>query len=470
MATILVIDDDREICDTISAVVQRSGHDVVCANNLHDGLEMASCGDFDVVLLDVKLPDGNGLEMLPRIRKTPSCPEVIIMTGFGDADGAELAITNGAWDYLQKPSSIKEISLQITRAIQYQEEKKKRPIPVALKRDGIVGNSVVIKESLDLVAQAASGNANVLITGETGTGKELFAWAIHQNSARAEKNFVVVDCSALPETLVESVLFGHEKGAFTGADRAHEGLVSQADGGTLFLDEIGELPLNVQKAFLRVLQERRFRPVGGKKEIHSDFRLIAATNRDLDDKVKNGQFREDLLFRLRTIHIALPPLRQRQEDIKDLTHYHVANACSQYHIDAKGIPQEFLEALAKYHWPGNVRELNQALEKALASSGGNPILFPKDLPVHIRASMARKSILPGKEAENRDASPSPEMPTLEKVRASVVAQAEKKYLQELLFQSHGDIPKACAMSGLSRSRLYSLFKKHRIPLPSTRNN
>ena len=275
MANVLIIDDDRAMCDMLSGRMRDMGHNATYALTLKAGLKQAFSESFDVVFLDVGMPDGNGLEALPKIRETPSSPEVIIITGAGSPDGAELAIKNGAWDYIEKPLSISAMSLPLIRALQYREDTRTLGSPVALDREGIVGNSPPMKACFDLMAQASASDANVLITGETGTGKELFAAAIHKNSPRAEKSFVVVDCATLPETLVESMLFGHEKGAFTGADKAKDGLIKQADGGTLFLDEVGELPLSVQKAFLRVLQERRFRPLGGKREIESDFRLVS---------------------------------------------------------------------------------------------------------------------------------------------------------------------------------------------------
>src|SRR4030042_306795 len=236
MAHILIIDDDEMMCDMLSTMVRQMGHHATCANTLQEGIKVWSSEDFDVVFLDVRLPDGSGLEVLPRIREASSAPEVIIITGFGDPDGAELAIKNGAWDYLEKPSSIKAMTLPLVRALQYREEKKARKSPVVLKREGIVGNSPPMKSCIDMVAQAANSDANVLITGETGTGKEIFAFAIHNNSRRADKNFVGVDCATLPVNLVESVLFGHEKGAFAGADRVQDGLIKQAHGGSVFFD------------------------------------------------------------------------------------------------------------------------------------------------------------------------------------------------------------------------------------------
>jgi two-component system NtrC family response regulator len=466
MANVLIIDDDKLICETIANLVRRMGHHVACSFTLQDGLEKASSELMDVVFLDVRLPDGNGLEVLPRIQALPSLPEVIIMTGYGDPDGAELAIKHGAWDYIQKPSTMDAMTLPLVRALQYREEKKASKAMMILKREGIIGNSPKIKACLDLLAQVASSNANVLITGETGTGKELFAVAIHKNSARANKNFVVVDCAALPENLVESILFGHEKGAYTGADRARDGLVLQADGGTLFLDEVGELPMSVQKSFLRTLQERKFRPVGGKEEIESDFRLIAASNRNLDDMVRRGNFREDLLFRLRSFSIELPPLRERPEDIKDLAAYYMEVLCKRYEIEPKDFSPEFFDVLTSYPWPGNVRELINALERALVNGRYERILFPIHLPTHIRAQIARSSITDKETAEIKITPSSKIFPKIQELREKAIAKVEEQYLRDLVSFTQGDIREACQISGLSRSRLYLLLKKYNISTSS----
>jgi two-component system NtrC family response regulator len=462
MAHILIIDDDRLICETISNLVKRLGHQASCAFDLQDGVAAAFSGSFDLVFLDVRLPDGDGLEALPRIQAASSLPEVIIMTGYGDPNGAELAIRHGAWDYIQKPATLDTLTLQLMRALQYREEKKGGQERVALKREGILGHSPKVQACLDLVAQVAGSEATVLITGETGTGKELFALAIHKNSRRADKNFVVVDCAALPETLVESILFGHEKGAYTGADRAREGLVLQADGGTLFLDEVGELPLSVQRSFLRVLQERQFRPVGGKTEVKSDFRLIAASNRNLDEMVRQNQFREDLLFRLRAFTIDLPPLRERKEDLRDLVSYYTAELCQRFGIEPKEFSPEFLDLLSAYPWSGNVRELINALERSLISARYERVLFPQHLPTHIRVQLVRSS-LENKGPEESPASPSPQsFPPIHEIRTRVLEEAERKYLHDLLSFTRGNISEACRISGLSRSRFYLLLKKHKI--------
>jgi two-component system NtrC family response regulator len=465
MSLVLVIDDDRTVCEAIAVVVRQIGHEARCASSFSQGLEESRRREFALVLVDVQLPDGSGLDLLPRLREKLPRPEVIIMTGHGDPDGAELAIRNGAWDYIQKPSAIGNISLALTRALQYQEEKLKRAVPVPLMRDMIIGNSLPIKECLDLVALAASSNANTLIFGETGTGKELFAAAIHKNSARADNNFVVIDCSALPGTLVESVLFGHEKGAYTGADRTQHGLVAQADNGTLFLDEIGELPMAIQKAFLRVIQERRYRPVGGRKEIVSNFGLVAATNRNLDDMVRKGQFRDDLLHRLKTIQISLPPLKKHKEDIKALTQHYVTQFCLHHKMSIKGFTPEFFGVLEAYDWPGNVRELNQALERAMASSGTSPLLYPKDLPTEIRVKMARDSVPPHSssgETTHRVNKKGNSFPQLEEVRAASIIDTERAYLGDLMAHTGGDVAAAIGLSGLSRARFYALLKKHGI--------
>ncbi|HAR94868.1 MAG TPA: Fis family transcriptional regulator [Deltaproteobacteria bacterium] len=459
MARVLVIDDDEMICEMIVSMVEDGGHDVECAGMMRQALHLLSKKSFDIVFLDIHMPDGNGLDFLPKIKELPDAPEVIIITGLGDPDGAEIAIKKGAWDYIQKSSSIKEMMLPFIRALQYREEKSRKP-SMALKFNGVMGTSHRIKACLDLLAEAANSEANVLITGETGTGKEVFAQAIHQNSRRSGRNFVVVDCTSLPPTLVESVLLGYEKGAFTGAETSQEGLIRQANGGTLFLDEIGELPQTIQKAFLRVLQEHRFRPVGGKREVESDFRLVAATHQSLDAMVESGDFRMDLLFRLRTLSIDLPPLRERKEDIRELVIYHTVRLCERYGIGTKGFSPEFFGVLESYDWPGNVRELVNAIERAIAVAPLEPTLFPRHLPTDIRAKIARQSVT--REPALKVADPQDEggrLVSLEEYRETT----ERTYLQSLMASVRGNVREACQISGLSRSRLYALLKQYNIP-------
>jgi len=470
MAKVVIIDDDPIFRVLLAEHCSLLGHEAEVADSIEAGKLLLNRGAVDLVFLDVRLPDGNGLDFLPYIQRLPSAPEVIIITGMGDADGAELAIKNGAWDYLQKPLSRQEIILHIRRALEYHDKKLLRSSHINLKRDEIVGKSKAISACLDQIAHCAGTDTGVLITGETGTGKELFARAIHANSPRAEGPFVVVDCASLPEQLVESLLFGHVKGAFTGAGCDQKGLIEQADGGTLFLDEAGELPLDTQKSFLRVLQERAFRPVGKDREQQSNFRLVAATNRDLAERVRHDLFRSDLYYRLNTFSIHLPPLREREQDIEKLTMSFVFSICRQHRLPIKGVVPETLETLAAYPWPGNVRELKNTLEQAILADPGDPVLYPIHLPPEIRLCRIRTMVaqkhtppLAGISPPLADRGRWPEtLPPLKEYRRILTNDIEKHYLQQLMRTSGGDIAKACTISGVSRSRLYDLLKHHAL--------
>lgn len=474
MSNILIIDTQESFTAVLAREITHAGHQVVTARTLAEGLEMATSKPFDVIFLNAEMPDGNSMGVLPALIDTPSLPEVIILTDVGDADQAEHAIKMGAWDYVERPATARAMTLPLVRAIQYRAKKILKQPHTTLNEEtlkDIVGASSQMKRCLDRLALSAGSDANVLITGETGTGKELFAWAIHNNSRRAGKRFVEVDCAALPETLVESILFGYERGAFTGADKNESGLIKRADGGTLFLDEVGELPLSVQKSFLRVLQEHKFRQVGGSTVLRSDFRLIAATNRDLDAMVHRHRFRKDLLFRLRAFTMELPSLRHRIEDISLIATHHVDKLCQSYGMNGKSFSPDFFEVLGRYEWPGNVRELVNALERAVSAARHEPVLFPKHLPVYIRVHLARASVEQGQSIPDLpiariDGPNGTTLPRLVEAREATVAQFEQHYLRELLTLAK-DMEQACAMSGLSRSRLYALLKKHSLP-PSFR--
>lgn len=465
MPNILIIDDDKMLCEMLSRKLEYMGHTPTCAYTLSDGMRCAADTDFDVVFLDVRLPDGDGLKALPDFKSTRARPEIIIITGEGDPDGAEIAVKTGAWDYIEKPLSMKEISLQLAQALKYREEKLSQKASIQIRHENIVGNSPNLTACLELAAQSAGTDANVLISGETGTGKELFARAIHDNSSRAGENFVVVDCASLPETLVESMLFGHAKGAFTGADHPRSGLIKEADGGTLFLDEIGELPASMQKTFLRVLQEHRFRPIGDKKEVYSNFRLIAATNRNLEKMCHDKRFRKDLLFRLRTIEINLPSLTARKDDIESLILHFISKGCKRYGMGIKGFSPEFLSALENYDWPGNVRELANAIDGAICHAQNQNVLYPTHLPTHVRIELARTSVRPPVKNPGllREPGENPEAP-YPSLKA-LIEETEKAYLQKILHVTGGDIQKACRISGLSRSRLYVRLKKFDLSRP-----
>jgi len=466
MAKVCIIDDDEMFCDMLSDMVKRQGHEAKSVHTMQEGMAIAATDqcDADVVFLDVRLPDGNGLDILPVIRDSAASPEVIIITGAGDPDGAELAINCGAWDYIEKSSPLKSIVLSLNRAIQYRDEKKAHEQPVILKREYIVGSSPKIMACLDGVAQSAASDVNVLISGDTGTGKELFARAIHINSRRAKGNFVVVDCAALPNTLVESILLGHKKGAFTGADQDAEGLFKQANNGTVFLDEIGELSLSNQKAFLRVLQEQRFRPVGSREEVKSNFRVVAATNCDLEKMVQKKTFRQDLFFRLKSVEISLPSLKDRPEDINDLVNFRLSEICERYGFGLKGISADYYDVLLSYDWPGNVRELFNTVDASVSASKNEPTIFPMHLPSGLRVRVARKKVkgVPSNESTGIDQPVFHDIALLKDYRELM----DKQYLQELMNITDGNIRKACNVSGLSRSRLYALLQKHNLATSS----
>lgn len=454
---VLIIDDEEPLCRALALHITRLGMVADCAHTLSAGLQHARSTAYDVIFLDVSLPDGCGLDIISQLRDSRLPPEIIIITGFGDEAAAETAIENQAWDYIQKGASIKAVILSLTRAIEYREQKKIKVRPIVLKRDTIVGNSPRLIACLESVSLAAINDSPVLITGETGTGKELFAKAIHANSARFSGDFVIVDCAALPEHLVESTLFGHKKGAFTGADRDYTGLIEQADRGTLFLDEIGELDLGIQKKFLRVLQEKRFRPVGSKNEIASDFRLICATHRNIPDMVEKNLFRPDLYFRIKSLPIALPPLRTRTEDIPPLVHHHRDRNCHLGGDRSHSMSPEFMEALQAYDWPGNVRELFNTIENIHSRALDEPMLFPKHLPVHIRAQGFRHQL---KQADiDRPTDTLPQNAYLKPMK-TFLDEMRCQYITELMNITRRDIAAACRISQLSRGHIYELLKKY----------
>ncbi|MBI9111101.1 sigma-54 dependent transcriptional regulator [Maridesulfovibrio ferrireducens] len=484
MANVLIIDDDPHIGDLLLALAKHLGHSGEKALTLKEGLALANEERFDIVFLDVVLPDGNGLNTLPELQKLKNSPEVVIITGKGDSKGAELAINSGAWDYISKPASAEQYLLHMQRVLQYRTEKQaSRP---KLGHHNIVGRSKATTRCLEQAAQAAESHVSVSILGETGTGKELFAKAIHDNSSRRNGPFIIVDCASIPENLVESILFGHKRGAFPSADESHKGLIAKADEGTLFLDEVGELPLSLQKSFLRVLQEHTFRPVGDHKEIKSDFRLVTATNLDLEALVQTGRFRQDLLYRIQTFTIQLPPLRQRKEDIPELTKYFFNKLSADLNTSPISVSKEFLAALDVYAWPGNIRELFNVLEQVFTTNSEAGEFLPIHLPVRVRIAAAQHSVLPKienkpvltviqnkkftqKQTLNKDTNiPAYQVPInnnfplLKDYREQALEQAEKLYLESLFLHCKGNISQAAQVSGLSNSRIYALLKKYKI--------
>ncbi len=462
MAQILIIDDDAFVAETISALTLRLDHVPTTALSLRDGLRLAQTKDFDLIMLDVSLPDGDGISIIPQLTILPSHPEVIIITGFGDTNGASLAISNGAWDYLIKGDSLQNIRLSLERALRFRAARQQQPEAIALKREELVGESPALVNLLNFIARAATGPSDILLSGATGTGKELAARAIHANSPRQKLNFVVVDCAALPLNLSESILFGSCRGAYTGADRDREGLVAQADGGTLFFDEIGELSFEQQKVLLRVAQEKSFRPLGSSKEKKSNFRLIAATNRNLEDMVNTGTFRRDLYYRLNGLNYTLPTLKERLEDIDLLTPHFINQSCKQSGTETKGFSPDLIETLKSYDWPGNIRELSQSIEAAITLAGPEATLYSQHLAKHLRINLSRQQFIPAKTPARQIVSAisntQKDLPTL----ANFKQQTELEYFLRLQKEHQHDFKAALKTSGLSRSRFYDLLKRHQL--------
>ena len=463
MARILVVDDENIARTLVVEAGTLLGHEVLAAASIHEGLRLAERG-VDIVLLDVLLPDGDGIAHVETFTQFPGRPDVLVITGHGNADAAESALRAGAWEYLVKPLRLRDLIQAIRQALQWRASRHSLSRPLLLHPD-IVGTSPALNESLEMLREAASSNVNVLITGETGVGKELFASTLHANSLRSSGPFITVDCTTLPETLVEAQLFGHAKGAFTGADRAREGLLAAANNGTLFLDEVGDLPLPVQGAFLRALELRRFRPVGELREIESDFRIVAATNRDLDDMVAMELYRSDLRFRLRGMTIHVPPLRRRREDIPLLGEHFITRYCQRHGLEPKEATSGFEDLLLAYDWPGNVRELKHAIERACASSGDGQELFARHLPTEIRIDLARKRSVPPPcstpAAAARPLSAPGTLLTFPSLR-DMKAHAEKNYVAELLAACRGDVRQAASIAGVSRGHFYELLRKYQL--------
>jgi DNA-binding NtrC family response regulator len=383
--TILIADDEPNIRRVLEATFQREGYQVFTAENGRKALELLKANrDTDVLISDLIMPDINGVELLEVVRETNPRVSVVMITAHGTIRTAVDAMRLGAFDYVTKPFDIDDLKVLVRKAIERRElESPDTGVREKLKQsyrfDNIVGQSPKMREVFDLVERVAQSRASVLIRGESGTGKELIARALHFNSPRASENFVAVACIALSENLLESELFGHEKGAFTGALSQKIGRFELAHKGTLFLDEIGDIPMEVQRKLLRVLQEREFERVGGNKTIRVDVRLITATNQDLAKLVEKGEFREDLYFRLKVVQIDLPPLRERTEDIPLLVDHFIRKYAPEEGRKIEGASQEFLDALTAYRWPGNVRELENVIERACVLADPQARLLTPDL-------------------------------------------------------------------------------------------
>lgn len=410
---ILVIDDEAGLRHTLELILSDEGYDILTAADGEEGLRLAIAEEPDMILCDIRMPRLDGLDFVQRYREASGSALIIVMSAYGSRETAIEAMRLGAYDYISKPFNADEVLLAIRKAeeretLQREVRRLRAKVQEVEGFEEVIGRSAAFREVLDLAARVAPYPTTVLITGESGTGKEAVARAIHRASPRRDAPFVGVNCGAIPENLLESELFGHEKGAFTGAERARDGLFTEADGGTLFLDEIGELPVSLQVKLLRVLQERRLRPVGGAQEREVDVRVLAATSRDLVQEVEDGRFREDLFYRINVIHLHLPPLRTRPEDIQALAEHFMRRHGGRLGIEAEPLSPEMLTLLARYSWPGNVRELENVVERGLVLSGGR--LAEEHLPGHVRSSTPQFSI-PG---DDDDLSVKRRLPALER--------------------------------------------------------
>lgn len=455
-AKILVVDDDAVARDLLAEALKKEGYDVESFASGEQAIARGRQGVcVDLVLTDIRMGAVDGMTVLREFKRLNQDTAIVVLTAFGSLEGAIEAIKQGAYDYLAKPFKKEEIKLVVQRSLDHcrlLRENTKFREELKSKDDWslLVGSSPAMLEVYKLVARVSEGKSTVLLQGESGTGKELIARAIHANSPRREKPFVPVNCGAIPDTLLESEMFGHEKGAFTGAVGAKVGLFESANGGTLFLDEIGELDQGLQVKLLRVMQDHEVRRVGGTASISLDVRIIAATNRDLDQLVKEGKFREDLFYRLNVVRITLPSLRDRRDDIPMLAHHFLQKCGAGAVRTLRGFHPDTLELLMQYRWPGNVRELENAVERAVSLSHG-PLLTPDDLPAPIRQA----GLLPAQSPEPAESGAEAYL-TLEEV--------EKRHLVRVLKETKSNKVKAAKILGIDRRTLYRMAERFGLDL------
>jgi two-component system, NtrC family, response regulator len=460
METILVVDDEKNYLLVLSAVLEEEGYEVLTTVSGLEALEIQKSSDLDLVLTDMKMPGMDGIELLERIKAhDPELP-VIMMTAHGTVDKAVEAMQKGAYSYILKPFDNERLTLYVKKAISiYQVVKENRRLRSAVEsqyRFGkIIGKSKPMRDVFETIQKVAPSNATVLIEGESGTGKELVAKSIHFNSPRRESPFVAVNCSALAESLLESELFGHEKGAFTGAVSSKKGRFELAHGGTLFLDEIGELSLNLQVKLLRVLQEKTFERVGGVRSVAVDIRVIAATNRNLKEQMTAGRFRDDLYYRLNVVHIAIPPMRERREDIRLLVNHFIKKYSGERKSapPVQGVAQDVDRLFYEYDWPGNVRELENVIERVMILCP-NEIITSDDLPKGFKSNLDNALHLEGIPAGAKL------YETLEMVEKSMILRALKMADN---VQSH-----AAEILGIGKSGLNQKIKRYNLEVGTKR--
>jgi two-component system nitrogen regulation response regulator NtrX len=451
MARILVIDDEKSIRNSLKDVLEYEKHEVDIAEDGPEGLEKFKESAYDIVLCDIKMPKMDGMEVLDELMKLSDSASIIMISGHGTIDTAVEAIKKGAFDYIEKPLDLNRLLITIRNSLDKttlitETKTLKRKVNKTFE---MVGESEALNKIRQMIERVAPSDARVLITGDNGTGKELVARAIHQQSTRSQKPFVEINCAAIPEELIESELFGHEKGAFTGVTSARRGKFDQANGGTLFLDEIGDMSLKTQAKILRILQEHKFDRVGGNKTIEVDVRVIAATNKDLQEEMSSGKFREDLFFRLNVLPFHVPPLRERKDDIPRLCKHFLHHFCGKESREIKTISESALNSLMEYNWPGNVRELKNLIERLVIMTPTNEINVP-DLPLAIIQ----------KDQRNKSQSMiTPDLPTSYREAKEVF---EKQFILEKLRENDWNVSRTAEQIGLERSNLHRKIKGYQI--------
>jgi DNA-binding NtrC family response regulator len=461
-ARVLIVDDEPDMVDNCARILGRAGYDCVGATDPRRALALLESDRPDLLLTDLKMPGLDGMELLRRAHALDPALPVIMITGFATIESAVEAVKAGAFDYLPKNFSIDQLQVSVERALRHrrlavENRNLREQLQETLGLENIIGRSPAMARVSELIRKAARSEANILVVGESGTGKELVARAIHANSQRAAQAFVPVDCASLPENLLESELFGHEKGAFTGAIKSKPGLMELAHRGTLFLDEIAELPMTLQSKLLRALQERQIRRVGGTNQITVDVRVVSATNRNLREAIAKGEFREELYYRVNVIAIELPPLRDRAGDIALLAHAFLKRYGGGRVL---AFEDDALAALEAYHWPGNVRELQNIIERACALADGTTIKR-RDLPDYVLHGEPPR-------ADGRSAAPPSDVPlsaaglTLQEARERWMRTLESAYLRDLLERHGGNISAAAKAAGIDRKTFHRLVSKYQL--------
>jgi len=468
MNTILVIDDDDQLRISFCKLLKEERYNVLSAASGEAGIERVEQNRLDLVILDMRLPGMNGMETFKKIKQIDSKLPVIIVTAYGTTEIAIEATKLGAFDYVLKPFEVPEMLVLIRQAIDAGYCMRSLVAvdadPDKHSGDAIIGQSKGMQQVYKSIGRVSQTDATVLIRGESGTGKELVARAVYQHGLRSDKSFLIINCVAIPENLLESELFGYEKGAFTGAAQRHIGKVEQANGGTVFLDEIGDMPLNIQAKILRLLQEKNIERLGGVDTISVDVRIIAATNKNLEQAILEGKFREDLYFRLKVVTIQIPPLRERQEDINSLISYFMFRFSNELKVDNPGIQKEALTILTEYAWPGNIRELSNLIQKMLIFNRGAPISAPDLAPILNKKETSNLTGQTGLNAVQDWVQTSMAQKTgtcsfddfIDILSGIVVAEALKK--------TNGNRSQAAKLLGLSRPTLHAKIDKYKIHL------